>query len=94
MLDYLQGPIGTSDPETGNPETGIEVVDNDEVLRQLNYEIQDLYVSYYEFDSHGQACWFNEKQETADKDKMLGLLAKLRNRLEELNDGSYEIEDL
>ncbi len=94
MLDYLQGPIWTSDPETGKPETGIEVVDNDETLRQLNYEIQDLYDSYYEFDSHGQACWFNEKQEKADKDKMLGLLAKLRNRLEELNDGSYEIEDL
>lgn len=94
MLDYLQGPIWTSDPETGKPETGIGVIDNDEKLRKLNYKIQDLYDSYYEFDSHDEACWFNEEQEKQDKQKMLDLLGKLRTRLDELNDGSYEINDL
>jgi len=93
MLDYLQGPIWTSDPETGRPETGIDVVDKDEVLQRLNYQIQDLYSSYYEFDSHGQACWFNEAQEKADKEKMLALLSKLRSRLNEINDGSFEVDD-
>lgn len=92
--DYLQVPIWTSDPATGRPENGIEAVDNDEALRRVNYKIQVLYGPYYEFDSHGQACWFNEGQEKADRDKMLGLLARLCNRLEELDDGSYEIEDL
>ena len=62
MLDYLQGPIWTSDPETGKPETGIDVIDSDQELQRLNHEIQDLYGSYYEFDSHGQACWFDEER--------------------------------
>lgn len=93
MLDYLQGPIWTSDPKTGKPETGIEVVDNDETLRQINYEIQNLYDSYYEFDSHGEACWFNETQEKSDRDKMLGLLSKLNSRLAEINDGSFVVDD-
>lgn len=94
QLDFLQGPIWTSDPETGRPQTGVAVVDNDEALRAINYDIQDLYDSYYEFDSHDQACWFNEEQERADKEKMLALLARLLARLDELNDGSFVVEDL
>lgn len=93
MLDYLQGPIWISDPETGRPQTGVEVVDNDEAVRLLNYEVQDMFDSYYEFDSHGEACWFNEEQERADKEKMLDLLGKLNARLAEINDGSFEVED-
>lgn len=94
MLDYLQGPIWTSDPNTGRPQTGIEAVDSDGGLRDISYEIQDLYFPYYEFDSHGQVCWFNEAQERADKGKMLELLGKLNARLDEINDGSFVVEDL
>lgn len=94
MLDYLQGPIWTSDVETGRPDTGIATVDGDEQLRKINYEISDLYSSYYEFDSHGQACWFDEGREKADKQKMLDLLGKLNARLAEINDGSFVVEDL
>lgn len=94
LLDYLQGPIWTSDAQTGRPCTGIAVVDNDEDLRKVNFEISNLYSSYYEFNSHGQACWFNEEQEKADKQKMLDLLGRLNVRLAEINDGSFEVEDL
>lgn len=94
MLDYLQGAIWTSDIETGKPETGIDIVDTDEEIRSLNYEIANMYSSYYEFDSHGVACWFDENQEKADKQKMLDLLAKLNARLAEINDGSFVVEDL
>ena len=94
MLDYLQGPIWESDPQTGKPETGTDAIDNDEELRRLNHEIQDIFDSYYEFDSQDQACWFNEDQQKADKDKMLTLLSRLTKRLDEINDGSYSIEDL
>lgn len=94
MLDYLQGPIWKSDVETGRPNTGIAVVDNDEKLRKINLEISELFSSYYEFDSHDQACWFNEEQEKADKQKMLDLLGKLNARLKEINDGSFEVEDV
>ena len=43
LLDYLQGPIWTSDVQTGKPCTGIAVVDNDEDLRKVNFEISHLY---------------------------------------------------
>ena len=93
MLDYLQGAIWISDVETGRPLTGIALVDNDEELRRLNYEISYLYSSYYEFDSHGQACWFDEERERADKGRMLDLLGRLNARLAEINDGSFVVED-
>ena len=93
QLDFLQGPIWISDVETGKPMTGIDVIDNDEKLRKINYEISTLYSSYYEFDSHDQACWFNEEQEKKDKEKMISLLKQLIDRLNELNDGSFLVED-
>ena len=93
QLDFLQGPIWISDVETGQPMTGIDVIDNDEKLRKINYEISTLYNSYYELDSHEQGCWFNEEQEKKDKSKMLSLLKQLNDRLNELNDGSFIVED-
>lgn len=93
MLDYLQGAIWISDVETGKPLTGIALVDNDEELCKLNYEISYLYSSYYEFDSHGQSCWFDEERERADKGRMLDLLGRLNARLAEINDGSFVVED-
>ena len=94
MLDFLQGPIWGSDIETGEPMTGASVVDTDSVVRELNQNCADLYNGYYEFDSHDQACWFNYEQEKADKDKMLSLITQLIERLNEINDGSFVIEDL
>ena len=93
QLDFLQGPIWISDVETGQPMTGIDVIDNDEQLRKINYEISTLYNSYYELDSHEQGCWFNEEQEKKDKSKMLSFLKQLNDRLNELNDGSFIVED-
>ena len=92
-MDFLQGQIWISDVETGQPMTGIDIIDNDEKLRKINYEISTLYSSYYEFDSHDQACWFNEEQEKKDKEKMISLLKQLIDRLNEINDGSFVVED-
>ena len=93
QLDYLQGPIWISDVETGEPLTGIDRVDNDKIVRELNYKIQNMYSSYYEFDSHDNSCWFNSDKEKSEKDKMLLLLEKLVKRLNEISDGSYIVED-
>lgn len=60
-----------------SPRTGILVVDNDVALQVLDDQICELYSSYYELDSHDQACWFNEEQEKADKPLILELLGKL-----------------
>ena len=94
MLDFIFGPIWEFDYNSLEPATGIPKIDTDECLIQLHHEISKLHSSYYEFNSHGVACWFNEEQEKADKEKMLGLLKRLNDRLAELNDGSFVVEDL
>lgn len=95
MLDFLGGPIRTGyyDEKSNRLITGIDVIDKDKHLQKLNDEISDLYSSYYHFDYKGQACFFDKEQEKKDKNKMLDLLAKLIKRLDELNDGSFEIDD-
>lgn len=94
QLDYLQGPIWISDAETGEPMTGIDLIDNDAVLKSLNYKVGQMYSSYYEFDTNDAPCWFNYEKERAEKEMMLDLIAKIVARLEEINDGSFVIEDL
>lgn len=95
MLDFIEGPLWKDiiNPKNYESITGIDVVDNDEYIQKLNDEIQDLYSSYYHFDYKDEACFFDEEQEKKDKYKMLDLLEKLKNRLNELNDGSFEIDD-
>ncbi len=93
MLEYLQGPIWLSDSETGEPLTGIRVIDTDSIIRELNFKCSELYNSFFEFDSHGEACWFNADKEKANKDVMLDLISQLITRLNAINDGSYVIED-
>ena len=45
-LDILQGPIWGSDPTNFALDTDIEIIDNDEELKKLNYEIFNMYSSY------------------------------------------------
>ncbi len=93
MLDYMQGPIWISDFETGEPLTGIPVVDNDKVLPGLNKQCCELYSSCYEFDSQDKACFFNKEKELKIKDKLISLLEQIKIRLSEINDGSFIVED-
>ncbi len=92
-LDYLQGPIWISDIDTGQPMTGIDVIDNDEVVTSINHDISLLYSSFYEFDSNGEPCFFNLQKEKDNKNRLLEMLSKLISRLNDINDGSYEIND-
>lgn len=92
-LDYLSGPLWKDELVDGELSTGIPVVDNDAALQDLNDCISELYSSCYEFDSHGQACWFNEGKEKADKTRMLELLGKLNARIAELDDGTFIVDD-
>ena len=94
QLDYLQGPIWISDAETGEPMTGIEKIDTDAILTELNHKTALLYNSYFEFNSHGMPCWFNHEKEKAEKDVMLALIEKIVARLNEINDGSFVVEDM
>lgn len=95
MLDFISGPLWKDVFDTQKKEliTGIDVVDNDEYLQSLNEEIQNLYSSYYKINYKDQPVFFDKEEEKKEKYKMLDLLNKLNARLEEINDGSFEVDD-
>ncbi len=94
-LDFLAGPVWKDvyDPVKQRECTGIRVVDDDANIAAIDAEIQQLYTSYFEFDSHNAPCWFNEEKARADKGKMLGLMGKLNKRLAQIDDGSFIVKD-
>ncbi|MGM9984838.1 hypothetical protein [Fibrobacter intestinalis] len=94
QLDYLQGPIWISDVQTGKPMTGIDVIDNDSILVPWNLECSDLFSSCYEFNTHNMACWFDKELEKKNSARMLSLIEQIKNRLNEINDGSFVVENL
>jgi len=95
-LDYLSGPIWGEiySIDLHKSITGIQVVDNDKVVQDLNTQIQDLFLSCYEFNKEGQTCLINNDKRLEIKPKMLELLTKLKTRLDEINNGTFEVEDL
>ncbi len=94
-LDFLCGPIWKDyfNEVTKTESTGVDIVDNDEKLKELGKEISNMFNSYYMFNVDDKPVVFNEVQERRDRDKMLSLLDKLNKRLEEINDGSFVVED-
>ncbi len=91
--EFLCGAIWVLGEDGITTEGKLPLVEDDPVVLELNKEIAEMYDSYFEFDSHDQGCWFNEAQRKADREKMLSLLARLRVRLEEINDGSLVVVD-
>ena len=59
MFDYLQGPIWTSDVETGEPLTRIDIIADDKIPSVLNLRCSELYSECYEFDIDNQSCTFS-----------------------------------
>ncbi len=90
--EFLHSPILTYDDGviTNDPEMILE----DEKLQELAVEAEKMYSAYYEFDSNNESCWFNEAKEKAEKEIMLHILSQIIEKLNEINDGSYSIEDL
>lgn len=96
MNEFLHAPIWYCD-ENGiewDNEEEFKIFKQDEQLQLISKKIEEMFNQYYEFDTHNVACWFNKEQEKQDKEKMLKLLDELNKRLAEINDGSFEIEDL
>ncbi len=91
MNEFLHGVLWVCDDD--DISTNYDLIYNDEELTKLNEETSNLFDSYYEFDSHDQACWFNEELERKTKDEMLELIRKIKIRLSEINDGSFKVED-
>ena len=92
MNEFLHSPLWTYEDDFITDD--YPIITDDTILQDISRQIEERYSSYYEFDSHEQACWFNQDKEKADKELMLGLISKLVSRLNEINDGSYVVEDL
>ena len=93
MNEYLHGPIWIYNPD-GVAVLRYPPISDDPVLCELNRQAMEMFSGYYEFDSHGQPCWFNHDLEREERDAMLILIRKIRARLDEINDGSFVVEDL
>ena len=91
MNEFLHSPILTYEDDFITDD--YPIISDDTYLQELSKRIEELFSSYYEFDSHDQPCWFNHEKEKADKELMLDLISKLVSRLNEINDGSFVIED-
>ena len=94
-LDFLIGPIvkDVFSASKNKLVTGIEVIDNDLELNELNEKASALYSSFYEFDED-EACRFNSTIAREHLDELKELIAKIKNRLNILNDGSFELRDM
>ena len=93
MSEIWHGPLWTCEFDTGIATDDLPLVHDDPIVSAINNELRDMYDSYYEFESHGEACWFDNEHEKADKPHTLELLAKLNSRLAEINDGSFVVDD-
>ena len=91
MNEFVHDVLWVSDED--GISTNYDLIDTDVELTKLNEETRKLFDSYYEFDSHDQSCWFNEVLERKTKDRMIELIRKIKNRLSEINDGSFIVED-
>lgn len=91
--ELWDGPIWTLD-ENGLFTEDLLLIKNDKIICELRKKIGNMWDSYTEFDSHNQACWFNEKLFLEEFLLLLELIEKLKNRLNEINDGSYTVEDI
>lgn len=92
MNEFLHGPIWAY--ENGMARRIPAIVEEDAILKELNRSAGELFDSYYEFNSNGQACWFNEEKQRETRDEMSLLTASIVRRLDEINDGSYVVENL
>lgn len=92
MNEFLHGPIWTY--ENGVVRRNPDMIEKDVILQELNRRAGELFDSYYEFNSNGRACWFNEEKQRNTRAEMISLISSIVERLNEMNDGSFVVENL
>lgn len=94
-LDVFNGPVWKEyyDLETGVSYTKIDVVDNDEQIRVLDENTQQLFMSFYNLSTDDPKEIFNYDLARKSKEELLNLIEQIKHRLSEINDGSFEIVD-
>ena len=89
--EFMHGAIWVCDED--GISINYELIDNDEELQELNKKTEELFDSYYEFDSHEQPVRFNAELEKTTSREMLDFIIKIKKRLSDINDGSFIVED-
>lgn len=92
MNEFIHSPLWIYDEDGIIDEP--EFIANDARLQDLCSKVENMFSSYYEFDSHNESCWFNHEKEKAEKNIMLKLISCIKERLAEINDGNFVVEDL
>lgn len=92
-LDFLIGPIvkNVYSVSQNKPITGVDLIDNNEAINELNNKISALYSSFYDFDSGDESCRFNIELAKEYKGELLRLIDDLLSMLQNVNDGTFEI---
>ena len=92
MNEFIHSPIWVYDEDDIIDEPAL--IANDTKLQDLCNQAENMFSSYYEFNSHNEPCWFNHEKEKQEKEVMLALIFQIKDRLNKINDGSYAVEDL
>lgn len=95
-LELVFGPLlKDEEDENGNEITGIKIIDDDKIVQSLDREANELWCSLYsKDDSSPDGLHFDSEKEKEIAPQLLELINKLIKRLNELNDGSYEVNDM
>ena len=95
-LEFIFGPILKDDQlDDGSFTSGSKIVDKDPILNQLDKETNELWCSLYSKDETSpDGLHFATDKEKELAPKLLGLINQIKDRLNQINDGSFEIEDM
>ena len=98
MLDYYFGPIQFDwTGEEGRQITRIPVIDSDEETQRLNKEANALWLTLFApaecTEDNPSGFVFDSEREKQIAPELLSIIEKLIARLEQINDGTYVVED-
>ena len=90
MNEFLHGAIWVYEDGVVS---SLPTVDEDQILQELNRKTMELFNSYFEFDSNGESCTFNNDLSKKTKGEMLELISQIKERLNQINHGEFVVED-
>lgn len=93
MNEFLHGPIWIYDEEKMIRRT-YPLITDDEILMRLNEDARKLFDECYSFDKNDEPCSFSEVLYEKNKISIAKIVQEIIARLNEVNDGSFEIVNL
>lgn len=92
MNEFLHGPIWIYD-QNEFIRLKHHLITNDSVIIKLNEDAAELYDSFFNFTQDDKPYYFDKNEYQKAFPKMRELIEKIKQRLDEINDGSFTVED-